>query len=76
MKPPISGKELVSILKKLGFRVLRQTGSHTFLQKENLRTTIPVHNNKDLGSGLLLKILKDIKLTKKELQNLRKKHKK
>jgi predicted RNA binding protein YcfA (HicA-like mRNA interferase family) len=73
MKPPISGKELSKILFKLGFESLRQTGSHMFLQNKttNIRTTIPIHNNKDLGIGLLNKILKDVNLTKNELQKLR-----
>ncbi len=71
MKILISGKELISILKKQGFIIIRQVGSHAFLQKEKIRTTIPIHNNKDIGKGLLSKILKDVGLTKEELQRLR-----
>ncbi len=73
MKPPISGKELIKLLEKQGFIVLRQTGSHVFLedQKNNIRTTIPVHNNQDIGPGLLLKILSDVRISKEEFIKLR-----
>lgn len=73
MKPPVSGKELIKIAKKLGFEVLRVKGSHHFLKKDNITTIIPIHNNRDLGDGLVLKILKDLELSKEEFQNLRKK---
>ena len=73
MKPPISGKELLNILEKLGFEIIRVKGSHHFLQKGDLRTIVPVHNNRDLGSGLVLKILKDLKIDRKEFTKLRKK---
>ena len=71
MKPKISGKELSNILLKIGFVKLRQTGSHMFLERQGIRTTIPIHNNKDIGDGLLNKILKDVKLTKNDLRKLR-----
>lgn len=74
MKPPVSGKELLTIVKKLGFEVIRKKGSHHFVQKEKTTTIIPIHNNRALGEGLVLKILKDIDLSKKEFQKLRKKN--
>ena len=48
MKPKISGKELSNILLKISFVKLRQTGSHMFLERQGVRTTIPIHNNKDI----------------------------
>jgi len=36
MKPPISGKELIKLLEKQGFIVLRQTGSHVFLEDQKI----------------------------------------
>ena len=39
-----SGKELIKILNKLGFEVIRIKGSHHFLKHIDGRTTvIPVH---------------------------------
>ena len=58
--PSISGVNLVRILKKAGFRELRQKGSHVKLKHSDGRiTTIPVHANKSLPKGLLRKIIRD-----------------
>ena len=53
--PIISGKNLIKVLKKNGFIVLRKKGSHVFVESENrvLNTVVPVHGNEDLGKGLL-----------------------
>lgn len=67
----LSGKELISILKKLGFKVIRIKGSHHFLLHEDGRaTTVPVHNNETIGIGLMMKILKDVDISRNELQKL------
>ena len=51
---PISARELQAILSRLGFRVVRQKGSHAFWQHEDGRSTIfPVHKGEDIGRGLL-----------------------
>jgi predicted RNA binding protein YcfA (HicA-like mRNA interferase family) len=63
----VSGKELLNLAKKKGFIVTRIRGSHHFVQKEELSTIIPVHNNRDLGKGLVLKILNDLEFSKKDL---------
>lgn len=56
---PITPKEMISLLKNHGFIILRQTGSHVFLENKytQKRTTVPYHN-KVLGKGLESKILK------------------
>jgi predicted RNA binding protein YcfA (HicA-like mRNA interferase family) len=68
----LSGKELIKILKKMGFNTLRIKGSHHILVHEDGRmTTIPVHKNEDISKGLLNKILKeDLKMTLEELNDL------
>lgn len=67
----LSGKELISILKKLGFKVIRIKGSHHFLLHEDGRaTTVPAHNNEIIGIGLMMKILKDVDISRNELQKL------
>ncbi len=66
-----SGKKLISVLKKLGFTVIRIKGSHHYLQHQDGRATVvPVHSNEDIGIGLLLKILRDIEITKEEFEKL------
>ena len=54
---PITGKELVRLLKKNGWEIKRINGSHHILQKGNRVETIPVHGT-DLPPGLLNAILK------------------
>jgi predicted RNA binding protein YcfA (HicA-like mRNA interferase family) len=68
--PNITGKQLITIKKK-GFVSQRQKGSHVRLKdSENRVVTIPVHANKILGKGLLLKILRDAELSKEDLIKL------
>jgi predicted RNA binding protein YcfA (HicA-like mRNA interferase family) len=50
--PRVSGKNLVSVLQKFGFRVLRVKGSHHILKHPDGRqTVVPVHRNEILGPG-------------------------
>lgn len=41
--------------------MVRQSGSHAILAKNDLRETIPMHGNKDLKKGLEKKLLKTLK---------------
>lgn len=54
----MNGKTVIKILHSHGWKVLRIKGSHYRLGKNNLRTTIPVHANRDLGKGLITTIEK------------------
>ena len=66
--PTITGKQLIKILKKFGFNVIRIKGSHHFLKHNDGRcTTVPVHSNETIGIGLLSKILNDCEIIKKEI---------
>lgn len=70
--PQITASELIKILEKIGFKVLRQKGSHAFLKHDDGRTTvIPNHPGEKLDRGLLNKILrKDIQITREEFEGL------
>ena len=69
--PLLTGKELISILKTLGFIEKRQTGSHVFLAHENGRSTVvPIHSGETIGRGLLLEIIDDIGMAKEEFIKL------
>jgi predicted RNA binding protein YcfA (HicA-like mRNA interferase family) len=58
--PRISGKEVISALKKMEFEVIRIKGSHHFLKHSDGRATVvPVHSNEIIGPGLINKILKE-----------------
>lgn len=53
-----SGKQLVSLLEDHGFRKDRVKGSHQIMVKGTTSVPVPVHGNKDLGTGLISAILK------------------
>jgi predicted RNA binding protein YcfA (HicA-like mRNA interferase family) len=67
--PRLKGKELIRILEKFGFEVVRTRGSHVFLRHTDGRvTTVPVHSGETIGPGLLRSILRDVELTAEDLQ--------
>jgi predicted RNA binding protein YcfA (HicA-like mRNA interferase family) len=55
----MTGKELVKLFKKAGWRLDRIRGSHHIMKKNESTVTIPVHGNKDIPKGLLEKLLKE-----------------
>ncbi len=70
-KIKISGRELCKILEKLEFKKIFGKGSHIrFKHSDGRRTVVPIHGNEDLGPGLLTSILKQIKLTREEFEEL------
>jgi len=57
-------REVVAVLEALGFREVRQRGSHKQFQHADGRcTTVPVHAGRDISPILLRRIAKDIGLT-------------
>ncbi len=68
----ISDKDMIKLLKKIGFIEIRQKGSHNFFYHNDGRTTvIPVHG-KDLKRGLIKGILKDVNITSEEYEKVKK----
>jgi predicted RNA binding protein YcfA (HicA-like mRNA interferase family) len=66
--------KMIAILINLGFKEIRQKGSHRFFQHQDGRTTvIPFHKGDDLGRGLIREILKDIELSVEDYEEIRKK---
>ena len=69
--PSLTGKELVAILGKAGFQILRIKGSHHFLRHSDGRSTVvPVHSGESIGPGLFLRILRDCDLNRDEFEKL------
>jgi len=46
----ISARECVNALKRLGFEVKRQNGSHIIMAKEGRRVVVPNHNPIKIGT--------------------------
>jgi predicted RNA binding protein YcfA (HicA-like mRNA interferase family) len=66
--PPIQARQMVKFLESLGFKQVRQHGSHIFFRHSDGRTaTVPVHQGEDLGRGLTNKILHDIDVQRERL---------
>lgn len=69
--PTIKPQKLIKILLSVGFRKIRQHGSHVFLKHTDGRTTVvPLHKGKDISRGLLRAILNNVKITPKQFQTL------
>ncbi len=70
--PVVSGRQLIRILKRLGFVVLRQKGSHVALERRDgsdcWRTVVPLH--RELRTGTLSDILEQSGLTADDLRDL------
>lgn len=69
---PIKARDLIRILRELGFEMARQRGSHTFWRHSDGRTTVvPIHGGEEISRGLLRKILRDIDLNPEDFEGLR-----
>jgi predicted RNA binding protein YcfA (HicA-like mRNA interferase family) len=68
--PILKPRELIQALEKMGFRLLRKSrGSHyQYEHADGRRVTVPVHRGRDIGPGLLRKILRDIEVEPDDLQ--------
>jgi predicted RNA binding protein YcfA (HicA-like mRNA interferase family) len=69
--PALRPKDLARVVRKLGFVLDRQKGSHAvyFRAADRRRVVIPMHN-RDLKPGTLHGLLRDIGLSAEELANL------
>lgn len=69
--PILKVRDLISILKKLGFEEIRQKGSHIcFKHFDGRFTLVPYHNNEDIGRGLLRQIIREINVSPDEFLKL------
>ena len=65
--PVLKPREVITILKKLGFIEVRQRGSHKqFRHSDGRSTTVPDHPGRDISPILLRQIASDIGLTPEE----------
>jgi predicted RNA binding protein YcfA (HicA-like mRNA interferase family) len=66
--PVLKPQEVVLILEKLGFREVRQKGSHKqFRHRDGRGTTVPFHSGRDISPILLQQIARDIGMTVRDL---------
>lgn len=69
--PTVKAKDFIKVITKLGYQFQRQKGSHAIYKNSiGTRVTVPIHSGKDLKSGTLLGMIKDIGLEKEEFFDL------
>ena len=70
--PTLSGRELVKILKRIGFAPVRQRGSHIILSKSSPggRKGLVVPYHKEIDRGTLVEIIRQAGLTRREFLKL------
>jgi predicted RNA binding protein YcfA (HicA-like mRNA interferase family) len=65
--PPLKARAVIAILEALGFREVRQRGSHKqFRHPDGRATTVPVHGGREIAPALIRLIAKDIGLSADE----------
>ena len=66
--PALTAARMTAILRRHGFEPVRQSGSHLVLRHaDGRRVTVPVHSGRDLGRGLVQRIMRDAGLTVDDL---------
>ena len=66
--PALTARHVLAILSRHGFQPVRQSGSHVVLSHPDGRfATVPMHKGRDLGKGLLRRIMRDANLTVDDL---------
>jgi predicted RNA binding protein YcfA (HicA-like mRNA interferase family) len=58
--PRLSGAEIIRVLERLGFRQIRQKGSHVVLRRGNVGCVVPLH--RDVKTGTLAGIVRQSQL--------------
>lgn len=70
--PALEAKAVIKGLQKVGFQIVRQSGSHVVLKrvKDKRRTVVPIHSKKILKRKTLKAILVDADLALEEFMKL------
>jgi len=69
--PRITAAEAIKALRRAGFQLVRQSGSHKiFRNAQGRRVTVPYHGKKILHSKILGYILRDADLSIEKLKEL------
>ena len=70
MSKTFSGSQLVKALRRIGFVVDHQRGSHIFMHNLERNITVIVPNHKELKKGTLNNIIKKAGISRAELKEL------
>lgn len=69
--PRLTAGQAVKVVEKLGFILVRQSGSHKiYKNRKGVRITIPFHKNKILHPKIVKCILRDAEINVSDLKKL------
>ena len=69
--PRVTADEVIKALKRVGFSLVRQSGSHKIYRNaEGKRVTVPYHTGRILHPKVLKSILRDGEITAKRFKDL------
>jgi len=60
--PVLSAKQVIKALERMGFKIVRQSGSHIHLWNDQKRILVTVPNHRELAKGTLNGIIKQSKM--------------
>ena len=65
--PGLSGLDIIKALQKLGFNVIRQSGSHIVLKRNGIGCVVP--NHKEVKIGTVNGLLRQAGISAKEFES-------
>ena len=69
--PRLTAREIIAVLQKVGFSLVRESGSHKiFKNPAGRRATVPYHASKVIHPKTLKSILRDANLSVEDLEKL------
>ena len=69
--PRVDARQLIKVVEKLGFKLVRQSGSHMIYKNEaGIRLTIPYHSGKTLHPKIVKSVLNDTGISVDEFKKL------
>jgi predicted RNA binding protein YcfA (HicA-like mRNA interferase family) len=70
--PQVNAKDLIRVVKQLGFELDRQKGSHAifYRRSDKARVVIPIHAGRDIKPKTLHSILDDMRTTPEKFKEL------
>lgn len=70
--PSARPEEFRRVAARLGFHLVRTTGSHErWIHPDGRAVTIPVHGGREIGPPLFHRILQQLRITESEFQRMR-----
>lgn len=70
--PQVKTKDLIRVVKQLGFELDRQKGSHAvfYRPQDKARVVIPIHAGRDIKPKTLRSIIDDLRITPEKFKEL------